>query len=235
MTNPVLTKNTTALRGTGATVQGIALITLLYLGFVVSAAMMAWQHPELFIPKTIVLTFGGLGVGLLASYYPRWASVLGPVYAILEGFLIGVYSLLLETRYPGIVMQAAACTFGIAFACAVMYGSGLVKVTDTFKKIAFTLTAGVAIIYLIDLVAFFFFGTNVPLLHENSKAGIIVSIIIIIIAIIRLFADYEMVTRAVEMGVDAKYEPYYAFGLTVTLVWLYLEILRLMGKTRSRK
>ncbi len=235
MTNPVLTKNTTALRGTGATVQGIALITLLYLGFVVSAAMMAWQHPELFIPKTIVLTFGGLGIGILASHYPKWANVLGPVYAILEGFLIGIYSLLLETRYPGIVMEAATCTFGIAFACAVLYGSGLVKVTDKFMKIAFTLTLGVAIIYLIDLVAFFVFDTNVPLLHENSKAGIIVSIIIICIAIMRLFADYELVTRAVEMGVDAKYEPYYAFALTVTLIWLYLEILRLMGKSRSRK
>lgn len=235
MTNPVLTRNTTALRGTGATVQGIALITLLYLGFVVSAAMMAWQHPEMFAPRIIVLSFAGLGVGLLVSYYPKWANVLGPVYAILEGFLIGVYSMLLETRYPGIVMEAATCTFGIAFACAVLYGSGLVKVTDKFMKIVFTLTAGIATIYLIDLVAWFAFDTNVPLLHENSKAGIIVSFIIICIATMRLFADYEMVTRAVEMGVDAKYEPYYAFALTVTLIWLYLEILRLMGKSRSRK
>ncbi len=235
MSNPLVERRTDAFRGTGATVQGIALITLLYLGFVVSAAMMAWQHPELFIPKTIVLTFGGLGIGILASHYPKWANVLGPVYAILEGFLIGIYSLLLETRYPGIVMEAATCTFGIAFACAVLYGSGLVKVTDKFMKIVFTLTLGVAIIYLIDLVAFFAFDTNVPLLHENSKAGIIVSIVIIIIATMRLFADYELVTRAVEMGVDAKYEPYYAFALTVTLIWLYLEILRLMGKSRSRK
>lgn len=235
MSNPLVERKTDVFRGTGATVQGIALITLLYLGFVVSAAMMAWQHPELFMPKTIVLTFGGLGIGILASHYPKWANVLGPVYAILEGFLIGIYSLLLETRYPGIVMEAATCTFGIAFACAVLYGSGLVKVTDKFLKIVFTLTLGVAIIYLIDLVAFFVFDTNVPLLHENSRAGIIVSIVIIIIATMRLFADYELVTRAVEMGVDAKYEPYYAFALTVTLIWLYLEILRLMGKSRSRK
>ena len=235
MTNPVLTRNTTVLRGTGATVQGIALITLLYLGFVVSAAMMAWQHPELFAPHIIVLSFAGLGVGLLISYFPKWANVLGPVYAVLEGFLIGVYSMMLETSYPGIVMEAATCTFGMAFACAILYSTGLVKVTDTFRKIAFTLTLGVAIIYLIDLVAFFVFDTNVPLLHENSRAGIIVSIIIICIATMRLFADYDMVTHAVEMGVDAKYEPYYAFALTVTLIWLYLEILRLMGKTRSRK
>ena len=235
MTNPVLTRNTTVLRGTGATVQGIALITLLDLGFVVAAAMMAWQHPELFVPRIIVLTFAGLGVGLFACYQPKLATFLGPVYAILEGFLIGVYSMLLESRYPGIVMEAATCTFGIAFACAILYGSGLVKVTDKFMKIVFTLTAGIATIYLIDLVAWFAFDTNVPLLHENSKAGIIVSFIIICIATMRLFADYEMVTRAVEMGVDAKYEPYYAFALTVTLIWLYLEILRLMGKTRSRK
>ena len=235
MTNPVLTRNTTALRGTGATVQGIALITLLYLGFVVSAAMMAWQHPELFAPRIIVLSFAGLGVGMLVSYRPQWANVLGPVYAVLEGFLIGVYSMMLETNYPGIVMEAATCTFGMAFACAILYSTGLVKVTDTFRKIVFTLTAGIATIYLIDLVAWFAFDTNVPLLHENSKAGIIVSFIIIGIAIMRLFADYEMVTRAVEMGVDAKYEPYYAFALTVTLIWLYLEILRLKGKSRSRK
>ncbi len=235
MTNPVLKRNVTALRGTGATVQGIALITLLDLGFVVSAAMMAWQHPELFAPRIIVLTFAGLGIGLLACYCPKWANVLGPVYAILEGFLIGVYSLLLETRYPGIVMQAATCTFGIAFACAALYGSGLVKVTDKFMRVVFTLTAGIAVIYLIDLIAWFAFDTNVPLLHENSRAGIIVSGIIICIATMRLFADYETITRAVEMGVDARYEPYYACGLTVTLLWLYLEILRLMGKARSRK
>ena len=235
MTNPVLARNTAATRGTGATVQGIALITLLYLGFVVSAAMMAWQHPELFAPRIIVLSFAGLGVGMLVSYRPQWANVLGPVYAVLEGFLIGVYSMMLETSYPGIVMEAATCTFGMAFACAILYSTGLVKVTDTFRKIAFTLMLGVAIIYLIDLVAFFVFDTNVPLLHENSRTGILVSIIIICIATMRLFADYDMVTRAVEMGVDAKYEPYYAFALTVTLIWLYLEILRLMGKTRSRK
>jgi len=235
MTNPVLARNTAATRGTGATVQGIALITLLYLDFVVSAAMMAWQHSELFALHIIVLSFAGLGVGLLISYFPKRASLLGPVYAILEGFLIGVYSMLLESRYPGIVMEAATCTFGIAFACAVLYGSGIVKVTDKFMKIVFTLTAGIATIYLIDLVAWFAFDTNVPLLHENSKTGIIVSFIIICIATMLLFADYEMATRAVEMGVDAKYEPYYAFGLTVTLIWLYLEILRLMGKSRSRK
>ena len=93
----------------------------------------------------------------------------------------------------------------------------------------------ISVICLIDLIAWFAFDTNVPLLHENSRAGIIVSVIIICIATMRLFADYEMVTRAVEMGVDAKYEPYYAFALTVTLIWLYLEILRLMGKSRSRK
>ena len=235
MSNPVLERKTAALSGRGATVQGIAMITLLDLGFVVAAAMMAWQHSELFALHIIVLSFAGLGVGLLISYFPKRASLLGPVYAILEGFLIGVYSMLLESRYPGIVMEAATCTFGIAFACAVLYGSGIVKVTDKFMKIVFTLTAGIATIYLIDLVAWFAFDTNVPLLHENSKTGIIVSFIIICIATMLLFADYEMATRAVEMGVDAKYEPYYAFGLTVTLIWLYLEILRLMGKSRSRK
>lgn len=235
MSNPVLERKTDVFHGTGATVQGIAWITLLDLGFVVSAALMAWQHPELFIPHIIVLTFGGLAIGILASYFPRYASVLGPVYAILEGFLIGVYSLLLETRYPGIVKEAATCTFGIAFACAALYVSGLVQVTDKFMKVAFTMTAGVAIIYLVDLVAWFAFDTNVPLLHENSRAGIIVSVIVICIATMRLLADYELVSRAVEQGVDARYEPYYAFGLTVTLIWLYLEILRLMGKTRSRK
>ena len=126
-------------------------------------------------------------------------------------------------------------TFGIAFACAILYSTGIVKETDKFIKIEFALTLGIAIIYLIDLTAWFAFDTNVPLLHENSKAGIIVSFIIICTATMRLFTDYEMVTRAVEMGVDAKYEPYYAFALTVTLIWLYLEILRLMGKSRSRQ
>lgn len=235
MSNPIIERKADAFRGTGATIQGIAMITLLDLGFVICAAMMSWQHPDLFLPHVIALTFGGLGVGLFACYHPKLVNVLGPVYAILEGFLIGCYSLLLETRYPGIVMEAAVCTFGIAFACAILYSTGIVKVTVGFMKVVSILTTGIAAIYLIDLVAWFGFGTNVPLLHENSLAGIAVSVIIICVATARLIIDYEVVSRAVERGVDAKYEPYYAFGLTVTLIWLYLEILRVLAKSRSRK
>ena len=235
MQNPALAIKRDKVKGVGATTRGIAVLTMCYLGFVVAGAFLSWRHPEFFMPHTVLLAFATLGIGYAVCYMPDWTYLLGPVYAVVEGFLIGACSYGMEMMYEGIVLQAVSCTFGIALACGFVYSLGIFPVTERFRRIVSILCLGICFVYVIDLFGFFFLGTNIPLLHESSPKGILVSVVIIVVAVFRLYVDYDTVDKAVEAGVDVAYEPYYAFALTVTLLWLYLEILRLLGKSRSRK
>ena len=237
MRNPMIDvseKKLDSMAGVGFTTQNVAFITMFYLAFVVLAAMISWQHAFVFQPWAVPLAFGALGVGLLASFHPKLANFLGPVYAILEGMVIGVISFHMESLYPNIVIQAVLCTFGIAAACGIIFAMGW-RMPSRLKSMVAIATMGIAFIYIFDLIAIVFFGTTVPFLHENTLQGMMVSVIIIIVATLRLFMDYEMIEHAEQVGLSKEYECYYAFGLTLTLLWLYLEILRLMGKSRSRK
>ena len=235
MKNPVLTRDLEKIDGESATIQGIALLTLFDLLFVLVGAMASWTQATVFMPWIIPLTFGTLAIGFYTCYHPKLAMYLGPTYAVVEGSLIGVYSYILEQQYTGIVMEAVACTFGIALACNLLYGTGFITISSGFKRAVYILTAGIAFTYLIDFCMYLFLGKGFPLLHENTWQGIAVSFIICCIAVARLLVDYDEISIAVQKHVSVEYEAYYAFGLTVTLIWLYLEILRLMGKSRGRK
>ena len=235
MNNPVLTQDFKKLRGLGATVEGVAWKTTFYITFALLSALCSWQHAEFFMGYIKVIPFAALAVGMAFTYLPDYAMVLAPIYSVVQGFLIGVCSYAMEMVYPGVVFEAISCTFGIALSCAFLYANGLVKVTSTFKKITIILTFGVMIMYIIDLIAGVFFNTFVPFLHENTVPGMITSVIIVFIATANLFLDFARIEEAVNKHIDEKYECYLAFGLTVTLIWLYLEILRLLGKSRSRE
>ena len=232
--NPVLRKDM-SLAGEGATVEGIALKSGIFILFVVIAFYTAWMHKGVFAPLTLPISIIALIVGLITSFRPLYAPILAPVYAILEGLVIGVISLGMETRYPGIVMDAVTCTFGIAITSVVIYGFGFVEITDRFERIVGMAMGGVFFVYVIDLIMYLFFNQPITLLHEASWKGMLINVIIIGIATARLFVDFEHVRRAVAKGVGEEYECYLAFGITVTLLWLYLEVLRLFGKGRSRK
>jgi uncharacterized YccA/Bax inhibitor family protein len=154
-------------------------------------------------------------------------------YAALEGLAIGGISAIFERRYPGIAIQAVALTFAVMAVLLVAYRSRLIRVTEHFKAMVVGATLAIALLYEVSLILGFF-HIRVPFLNDASPLGIIVSLAIIVVAALNLVMDFDFIETGVEHGAPRYMEWYGAFGLMVTLVWLYLEILRLLAKTRQR-
>jgi uncharacterized YccA/Bax inhibitor family protein len=174
----------------------------------------------------------GLVVGLVTSFKPTWAGVSAPIYAIAEGIFLGGISLLFELQYPGIVMQAVMLTIGVFAVLLFCYRSGLIKATENFKLMVVSATGAIALVYLVNIVLMMF-GASIPMIHEGGTMGIVFSLIVVAIAALNLVLDFDFIEKGVEVGAPKYMEWYAAFGLLVTLVWLYLEILRLLAKMRS--
>ena len=176
---------------------------------------------------------GGLVVALITVFKKQWSPVTAPAYALLEGLFIGAFSAMMEARFPGIVLQAVGLTFGTLASLLVAYRSGLIRVTENFKLGVVAATGGIALLYLVD-IAMGFFGHSVGFIHQSSLLGIGFSVVVVIIAALNLVFDFDFIERGVEQGAPKYMEWFAAFGLMVTLVWLYLEILRLLSKLNSR-
>ena len=175
----------------------------------------------------------GFIVGLVTVFKKEWAPVTAPVYAIAEGLVLGGISAFFEKQYPGIVIQAVALTFGTLAALLFAYTSRLISVTENFKLGVVAATGGICILYLIDLVMMFF-GHRIPMIHESGLLGIGFSIFVVIIAALNLVLDFDFIEKGSQTNQPKYMEWYAGFGLIVTLVWLYLEILRLLSKIRRR-
>ena len=183
---------------------------------------------------TIGGAIGGLIFALLTCFKPRWAPLTAPIYAALEGLFIGGISAFAEKMYPGVVPQAAGLTFGILFALLGAYRSGLIKATENFKLGVCAATGGIFLVYLVSFILGFF-GMAVPFLHDASPIGIGISVFICIIAALNLVLDFDFIENGAERGAPKYMEWVGAFGLMVTLVWLYIEILHLLMKLNSRR
>ncbi len=181
--------------------------------------------------------FGGLITAIAISFKPNWASYLAPLYALLEGLFIGGISAILNAafakQYPGLIMQAVGLTFGVAIAMFLLYNFRIIKATERFKSVIFTATLGIGIFYLLTMVLRLF-GVNVSFMTDSSLLSIGISLFIVAIAALNLILDFDMIEQGAERGAPKFMEWYGAFGLLVTLVWLYLEILRLLSKLNSR-
>lgn len=181
--------------------------------------------------------FGGLITAIAISFKPNWASYLAPLYALLEGLFIGGISAILNAafakQYPGLIMQAVGLTFGVAIAMFLLYNFRIIKATERFKSVIFTATLGIGIFYLLTMVLRLF-GVNVSFMSDSSLLSIGISLFIVAIAALNLILDFDMIEQGAERGAPKFMEWYGAFGLLVTLVWLYLEILRLLSKLSSR-
>lgn len=175
----------------------------------------------------------GFGLAIATTFKKDWAPVTAPLYALVEGVFIGAISLVLEMSFPGIVLQAATCTFGTLAAMLFVYQSGLVKVTDTFRMMIVTATGGIAIAYLI-MIALSFFGVNISFLAGNGLFSILFSVFVVGIAALNLVLDFDFIQQGAAKGAPKLMEWYGAFALMVTLIWLYIEFLRLLSKLRSR-
>jgi len=181
---------------------------------------------------------GGLIVALVIVFKKTWAPFLAPAYALLEGLFVGgisaYYNYAFEQKAPFIITQAVGLTFGVAIAMFILYNMRIIRATETFKSVIITATAGIAIFYLITFVLRFF-NIDIPFIHQGTTFGIIFSLIVVALAALNLILDFDMIEKGADAGAPKYMEWYGAFGLMVTIVWLYLEILRLLAKLNSRK
>jgi uncharacterized YccA/Bax inhibitor family protein len=247
--NPVLGENTFLDIGSGNVVTGGESSTMtlngavnktgLLLAMLIVAAAFTWSRftgPESMpqvLPWLATGAIGGFIVALITVFKKEWSPVTAPVYAVLEGLFLGGFSAMMELRFPGIVMQAVVLTFGTLFALLAAYRSGLIKATENFKLGVVAATGGIALLYLVN-IGMGFFGKSMGFIHESSWIGIAFSGFVVVIAALNLVLDFDFIEKGVEQGAPKYMEWYAAFGLIVTLVWLYLEILRLLAKLQSR-
>lgn len=176
---------------------------------------------------------GGLICALAISFKPTWANYLAPVYGILEGLFLGAISAILNdafsAKYPNIVLTAVGLTFAVAIAMFLLYNFRIIKATEKFKSIIISATMGIAIFYLIAMVLRMF-HVNMPFMYDASPLGIGLSLFVIAIAALNLILDFDMIEKGADMGAPKFMEWYGAFGLLVTIVWLYIEILKLLAR-----
>jgi len=227
--NPTLTAKTfTGLTDIGErmTLRGAVNKTFLMLIVVVLGATIAWNEFAATGAPPAWAWWGsiaGLVLGLIITFRPTAAPTLAPFYALAQGVALGAISAIFEQRYPGIVPQAVGLTFGTLFALLLAYKSGL-----------FAATGGIALLYLVSFVMGFF-GRSIPVIHSSGTWGIVFSVVVVLIAAFNLVLDFDFIEAGERVGAPKYMEWYAAFGLMVTLIWLYLEILRLLAKSRSRR
>ena len=176
---------------------------------------------------------GGFILAMVTIFKKEWAPVTAPMYALVEGLFLGGISAVFEARYPGIAFQAVLLTFGTLFALLMSYRSGLIKATENFKMGVVAATGGIALVYLATIVLGFF-GVEIPMIHGNGIVGIGFSLFVVAIAALNLVLDFDFIETGVERGAPKYMEWYGAFGLMITLVWLYIEFLRMLSKVQSR-
>lgn len=218
------------------TVKGTANKTAFLLALVICAAVYSWgvlAREGNYMPFLLIGGIGGFVLAIVISFKKEWASYLSPAYALAEGLFLGVISAMYSSLYDGIVLQAVGLTFGTAVAMLVLYRFGVLRATEKFRAIVYTATAGIAVFYLFAWVLSFF-HVNIPFLHEGSMIGIIFSVVVVAIAALNLILNFDMIEQGAANGMPKWFEWYAAFGLLVVLVWLYLEILRLLSKLNRR-
>ena len=244
--NPALNAGTftglapAAARSEAMTLQGTVNKTALLLVILLAAATITWgKFFETGSPASVGVwtlggAIGGFIVALVTVFKKQWSPLTAPLYAFLEGLFLGGLSAVFEAQYPGVVIQAVALTFGTLFALLAAYRTGLIKATENFKLGVFAATGGIALVYVASMLLGFF-GVRIPGIFGAGVLGIGFSLFVVVIAALNLVLDFDFIEKGAAGGAPKYMEWYAAFGLMVTLIWLYIEILRLLSKLRSRK
>jgi len=219
------------------TISGTVNKTGILLICVVATAAWSWnlftRSPQTALPLLAVGGIGGFVVALVTIFKKAWSPITAPMYALLEGLVLGSASAMLEVRFPGIAMQAVGLTFGTLVALLLAYRSGLIRATEKFKIGIVAATGGIAVFYLIQF-ALGFFGVHFAAINGSGMIGIGFSVVVVIIAALNLVLDFDLIESGARAGAPKYMEWYGGFALIVTLIWLYFEILRLLSKIRSR-
>ena len=219
--------------------EGTVNKTAFLLLLVAAGAAWVWTRyfqsldPAVIMPYIVAGLIGGVVAALVTIFLPALARISAPGYAAAQGLALGGISAFYEQQLHGIVFQAIGLTFGVLVVMLLAYRSGLIKVTDRFRMIVVAATGGIALLYFASIVLSFF-GVTVPFIHQGGTFGIVFSLVVVGIAAANLALDFDFIQRGVEHGAPKLMEWYAAFGVMVTLIWLYLEILRLLSKLRRR-
>lgn len=221
------------------TIQGTVNKTALLLLLVLFSSSWTWNlyfsagDPAVVIPWVFGGLISGFIVALVTVFKKQWAILTAPIYALLEGLALGGISAIFEARFPGIVIQAVGLTFGTLFCLLMAYKSGMIKVTENFKLGVVSATGAIALFYVVSFLLSMF-GIPIPFIHGSGIIGIEFSLFVVAIAALNLVLDFDFIENGAARGIPQYMEWYAAFGLIVTLIWLYIEILRLLSKLRSR-
>jgi uncharacterized YccA/Bax inhibitor family protein len=203
----------------------------------VATSALSWRifstAPENILPLLAIGGIGGFIVALLTVFKKTWAPATAPLYALLEGLVLGSASAMLEVRFPGIAMQAVGLTLGTLIALLLAYRSGLIRATENFKLGVVAATGGIALFYLLQFVLGFF-GIQFHTVNSSGTIGIVFSLFVVAIAALNLVLDFDLIENGARMNAPRYMEWYGAFALMITLIWLYFEMLRLLTKLRSR-
>ncbi|MDR0715721.1 MAG: Bax inhibitor-1/YccA family protein, partial [Puniceicoccales bacterium] len=183
--------------------------------------------------KLTLFSIVALIVGIVTVVKKEWAGYTAPLYAIFEGLVLGSISKIFELQYHGIVFQAIALTIGTAVGMLLLYKYRVITVTDRFRAVILTATFGIAIVYIIDLVMSMF-GGGMSFLHSSGAFGLFFSAFVVVIAALSLILDFDFIVKVSNRGLPSYMGWLAAFGLTVTLIWLYVEILQMLAKSRDR-
>lgn len=219
------------------TLNGTVNKTGLLLVFTFAAAAWSWNAATTTPDRAgMFMALGAIGgfIAALATIFMKsWAPVTAPIYAVLEGLLLGSISALFEARYPGIAITAVGLTFGTLFALLMVYRTGIIRVTDKFRLGVVAATGGIALFYFLSFILGFF-GVHFTSVFGSGLIGIGFSLVVVGVAAMNLILDFDFIERGVAFGSPKYMEWYSGFALLVTLIWLYMEILRLLSKLRSR-
>ena len=241
--NPALSEKSFArvipnVTGDTMTLQGTVNKTSFLIVLTMVSALWAWgQFAGSSTPGIFALggAIGGFILALVTIFKKEWSAITAPLYAICEGVFLGSLSATVNAMYPGIAIQAIVLTFGTLAGLLIAYKTGLVKATENFKMGVFAATGGLAIFYLVSMVIGLF-GIPMPLINSTGPIGLVFSAVVVVIAALNLVLDFDFIEHASEQGNLPQYMEWYAgFGLLVTLVWLYVEILRLLMKLQQRR
>ncbi len=224
--------------GDAMTVQGTVNKTALLLLLALVTAFWTWNRYFAGSGTVGLWTLGGAIGGFIVAvvtvFKKQWAPLTAPIYALLEGLVLGGISSALEAQYPGIVIQAVGLTFGTLIGLLFAYKSRLIRATEKFKLGVVAATGGIMLVYLITMTLGFF-GVRIPAIYESGAIGIGFSVFVVIVAALNLVLDFDFIENGAARGAPKYMEWYGAFGIMVTLIWLYIEILRLLAKMRSRR
>jgi uncharacterized YccA/Bax inhibitor family protein len=220
-----------------ATISGTTLKALFFLALTAGAGFFGWQAAasgsQVLGMLTITLSIVALVAALITAFKPQFAAIGGSVYALAQGYVLGAVSQIYNVEFSGIVLQAVGLTGAIFFVSLWFFQAGLIKVTNKFRIGVIIATLGIFLFYLVSWVISLFSSTTPFAFSDGGTFGIIFSLIVVFVATLNLFLDFDLIQRYEKQGAPKQFEWYGAFALVVTIIWLYIEALRLLGRIRG--